>query len=183
MLAKIEKLVPGGQGLATLEDGKKAFIWNALPDETVEFNIAKNKRSYCEGVAYHILNASEHRIEPKDACYLATSPWQIMDYQYELTQKSELVRECFFRNSMSPSDQTTLKPMAKIFIIATKWNIHSTGIMTIIKFILPSMSAVRIAKSRLNKVALSVLKSGQKQPKSLISSMPNMPRRVLTNRF
>ena len=37
MLAKIEKLVPGGQGIATLDDGKKAFIWNALPGETVEF--------------------------------------------------------------------------------------------------------------------------------------------------
>ena len=109
MLAKIEKLVPGGQGLATLEDGKKAFIWNALPGETVEFNITKNKRSYCEGVAYHILNASEHRIEPKDACYLATSPWQIMDYQYELTQKSELVRECFSQQHISvrPNDTKT----------------------------------------------------------------------------
>ena len=97
MLAKIDKLVPGGQGIATLNDGKKAFIWNALPGETVDFDITKNKKSYCEGVATEIETASEHRIEPKDACYLATSPWQIMDYDYELQQKAELVRECFLQ--------------------------------------------------------------------------------------
>lgn len=29
----IDKLVPGGQGLATFSDGKKIFLWNALPGE------------------------------------------------------------------------------------------------------------------------------------------------------
>ena len=101
MLAKIEKLVPGGQGIATLDDGKKAFIWNALPGETVEFEITKNKRSYCEGVATKIIGKSDHRVEPKDACYLATSPWQIMDYDYELAQKQILVKECFMQNHIN----------------------------------------------------------------------------------
>ncbi len=108
MLAKIEKLVPGGQGIATLDDGKKAFIWNALPGETVEFDITKNKKSYCEGVATKILEPSIHRIEPKDACYLATSPWQIMDYDFELQQKAELVRECFAQNHIDVTPAPTV---------------------------------------------------------------------------
>jgi len=99
--ATIDKLVPGGQGIATLDDGKKAFIWNALPGETVEFIVTKNKHSYCEGVATKIENASAHRIAPKDECYLATSPWQIMDYDYELQQKRALVKECFAQNHLS----------------------------------------------------------------------------------
>ena len=107
MLAKIEKLVPGGQGIATLDDGKKAFIWNALPGETVEFEITKNKRSYCEGVATKIIEKSTHRIEPKDACYLATSPWQIMDYDFELAQKQILVKECFTQNHINVEPKTT----------------------------------------------------------------------------
>lgn len=107
MQAKIDKLVPGGQGIATLEDGKKAFIWNALPGETVDFNITKNKRSYCEGVATKIENASAHRIAPKDECYLATSPWQIMDYDYELEQKRELVKECFTQNHINVEPSAT----------------------------------------------------------------------------
>ena len=95
MQAKIDKLVPGGQGIATLEDGKKAFIWNALPGEVVEFEVTKDKRSYCEGIATKVLQAAPERIEPKDACYLATSPWQIVDYAEELKQKSLIVKECF----------------------------------------------------------------------------------------
>ena len=100
MQAKIEQIVPGGQGIATLEDGKKAFIWGALPGETVEFEITKNKRSYCEGIATQILKVAPERIEPKDACYLATSPWQIFDYDTELKIKSQIVRDCFAQNHL-----------------------------------------------------------------------------------
>lgn len=100
--AIIEKLVPGGQALATLADGKKAFIWSAMPGETVEFELTKNKKAYCEGVAIRIIaNPSEHRVTPKDDCYLSTSPWQIMDFSYELQQKSELTRECFRQNHLN----------------------------------------------------------------------------------
>ena len=98
--ARIEKLVPGGQGIATLADGKKAFLWNALPGELVEFEITKNKRSYCEGVATQIIEAAPERVAPNDECYLATSPWQIMDYQTELQQKSALVKECFIQQHL-----------------------------------------------------------------------------------
>ena len=107
MIAKIDKLVPGGQGIATLDDGKKAFIWNALPGETVDFDVTKSKRSYCEGVATKIESMSPHRITPKDDCYLATSPWQIMDYDYELAQKHELVKECFAQNHISIEPEAT----------------------------------------------------------------------------
>lgn len=100
--AIIEKLVPGGQALTTLADGKKAFIWGAMPGETVEFELTKNKKTYCEGVAIRIIaNPSEHRVTPKDDCYLSTSPWQIMDFSYELQQKSELTRECFRQNHLN----------------------------------------------------------------------------------
>lgn len=100
--AIIEKLVPGGQALATLADGKKAFIWGAMPGETVEFELTKNKKTYCEGVAIRIIaDPSEHRVAPKDDCYLSTSPWQIMAFSYELQQKSELTRECFRQNHLN----------------------------------------------------------------------------------
>jgi len=99
--ARITELVPGGQGIATLADGKKAFLWNALPGELVEFEITKNKRSYCEGIATNIIEASPERIAPKDECYLATSPWQMMDFQTELTQKSLITKACFTQNHLN----------------------------------------------------------------------------------
>ena len=92
----IEKLVPGGQGIGVDENGKKGFFWNALPGETVtKYTITKNKSHYFEAIAEEIENPSKHRVAPKDACFLATSPWQIMDYDYELTQKAELLEEQF----------------------------------------------------------------------------------------
>lgn len=108
MLTTILKLVPGGQGIGETEDGKKAFVWDALPGEPVEFDITKDKRSYCEGVGRHIFNASEHRITPKDKCFLATSPWQIMDYDYELEQKRLLVQECFLQNHLAVDPEPTV---------------------------------------------------------------------------
>lgn len=108
MQAKIVKIVPGGQGIATLDNGKKAFIWNALPGEVVNFDITKDKHSYCEGVAAEIIEANPSRIAPKDDCYLATSPWQIMDYDYELKQKNSLVKECFAQQHIDVSPQPTV---------------------------------------------------------------------------
>ncbi len=101
MQAKINKFVPGGQAIATLDDGKKAFIWGALPGELIEFEITKNKKSYCEGIATKIFQSAPERIAPRDECYLATSPWQILDYAEELKQKSQLVQECFTQQHLN----------------------------------------------------------------------------------
>lgn len=98
---KIEKIVPGGQGLGTLEDGRKVFLWNALPGEEVEeFEITKKKSKYLEGVATKIQNPSKFRVEPKDECFLSTSPWQIFDYGFELSEKAKIVQECFRQNGI-----------------------------------------------------------------------------------
>ncbi len=98
---KVEKLVPGGQGIGTLADGKKIFLWNVLPGEVVEeYEVTKKKSSYVEAVATKIIEKSEHRVEPKDACFLSTSPWQMMDFDFELKMKAELVQEVFRQNGI-----------------------------------------------------------------------------------
>ncbi len=90
----IEKLIPGGQAIGTMQDGKKIFLWNALPEEIVtEYQITKQKSHFVEAVATKIEHPSAHRAEPKDSCFLSTSPWQIMDFDYELAQKQNLVAE------------------------------------------------------------------------------------------
>lgn len=108
---KIDKLIPGGQALGTLEDGKKIMLWNALPNEIVaRGKILKDKGSFSEGIAEKIEHPNPHRIEPKDACYLATSPWQILDYEYELEQKRELLRE-ILRQQKVPIDGFEIQPV------------------------------------------------------------------------
>jgi len=91
----IQKMVHGGQGLAELADGRKVFVWNALPGETVRVRIIKKKHSYAEAIAEEIVKASPDRTQPRELNYLATSPWQMMTFAAENTHKAEIVRELF----------------------------------------------------------------------------------------
>lgn len=95
--AVIEKLVYGGQGIATLEDGKKAFVWNALPKEEVLFEVTSRRKDYVQGIATEIIKSSPQRIEPAEPNYLSTSPWQIMTYQAENDHKAQIITETFER--------------------------------------------------------------------------------------
>lgn len=111
----VEKFIPGGQALGTLADGRKIFFWNALPGETVtEFEITKKKSHYVEAVATAIKNPSPHRVEPKDECYLSTSPWQNMDFDYEMEQKAKIVKELFRENQIE-IDVPEIKSDEKVF--------------------------------------------------------------------
>jgi 23S rRNA (uracil1939-C5)-methyltransferase len=94
---RIEKLVHGGQALATLPDGKKIFLWNALPGELVEPRITKDKRGHTEGIVEEIIEASPDRIAPLDDAYLSTSPWQIMSWEFENAQKQAILVETLQR--------------------------------------------------------------------------------------
>jgi tRNA/tmRNA/rRNA uracil-C5-methylase (TrmA/RlmC/RlmD family) len=91
----ISKLVHGGQGLGEMSDGRKVFVWNALPGETVRIRIIKDKRSYAEAIAEEIVVASPQRIAPVESNYLSTSPWQIVDYAAENEYKKDIVQELF----------------------------------------------------------------------------------------
>lgn len=107
---KVDKLIPGGQALATLDSGKKIFLWNALPGEVVsKYRITKEKSSYAEGIAEEIAQASPRRRVPQDDCYLSTSPWQIMSYDYELQQKQELLHEIFRQHNLATHEIATVK--------------------------------------------------------------------------
>lgn len=93
----IEKLIHGGQGLATLPTGQKVLVWGALPGEKVSIRIIKKKRSYVEAIAEDIIEPSPERIEPRESNYLATSPWQIMKYEVENDYKKRIVEELFIQ--------------------------------------------------------------------------------------
>lgn len=107
---EIEKLVHGGQGIGTLPDGKKAFVWNALPSELVKFQATKKRHDYLEGVAIEILQSSVLRVKPKDELYLSTSPWQILDESYEDTAKHEILTESFNRAKVAIAKELKLSP-------------------------------------------------------------------------
>lgn len=102
--AKLAKFVPGGQAITTVElnDGnRKAFVWGGLPGEEVEFRVTKKRAGIYEGVVERVLTNSLFRVKPKDqtAC-LSTSPWQILDWQYELDAKAQLTQQIYAQHKI-----------------------------------------------------------------------------------
>ncbi len=95
-IVQLTTLVPGGQALGELADGRKVFVWGALPGETAQVQLTKRKSSWAEGVAVEIIAAAPERTAPRDnESYLSTSPWQILSAEAEQEWKAKLVREAF----------------------------------------------------------------------------------------
>ncbi len=86
--------------MGELPDGRKVFVWNALPGEEVTVQTTKLKKDYAEGLAVKIISPSPDRTEPKDDLYLSTSPWQMMTYGAENKHKQEILAEIYQRESV-----------------------------------------------------------------------------------
>lgn len=92
----LDKIVGGGQSLATMEDGRKLFVWGGLPTETVDVQLTKKKSSFAEGFVTNVVTPAKGRVEAKDPdSYMSTSPWQIMDFASEQKHKAALIEEAF----------------------------------------------------------------------------------------
>ncbi len=110
----IDKLIHGGQGIGADQNGKKIFVWGALPGEKVAVQLTRCKKDWAEGYVLDVLKPSPDRIDPAEPnMYLSTSPWQIMSYDVEAAQKQSILAEAFAREGVvvdwqpfyqSPSD-------------------------------------------------------------------------------
>lgn len=92
----LEKIVGGGQTLATMDDGRKLFVWGGLPTEEVEVQLFRKKNSFAEGYVVNVLKPAKDRIEALDpGSFISTSPWQIMKFESEQKHKVALIKEAF----------------------------------------------------------------------------------------
>ena len=62
---KIDSMAHDGRGVGRGDDGKVVFVDYALPGETVRYVPVANKKSFLFGTTIEVLEALEHRIEPK----------------------------------------------------------------------------------------------------------------------
>jgi 23S rRNA (uracil1939-C5)-methyltransferase len=98
----LEKLVHGGQAMGTLEDGRKVFVWNGLPGETVQAQLTKSKKDFAEGFVVEVTKPSKDRITTleRQDIELSVAPWSIMSYSAELQAKADIVKETFSREGL-----------------------------------------------------------------------------------
>ncbi len=91
-------MVAGGDCLARI-DGKAVFVSGALPGETVELEIIREKKDYALARTLRILTPSPQRRSPP--CPLAGTcggcPWQHIDDDYQRELRRSLVQDALTR--------------------------------------------------------------------------------------
>lgn len=95
----IEKLVPGGAGLARRADGSVGFAVGALPGERIEVEHLIQKKGYARARGFRLLQASAERVTP--SCPVASTcggcDWLHLDYDAQLRHKASLLDEALAR--------------------------------------------------------------------------------------
>ncbi len=98
MEVKIEKLVYGGKGIGRLEN-KTCFVPFVLPEELVEVDIKKEKKSFLECQLKQVIKKSPDRIEPacKYFTYCGGCDYQHIPYEKQLQIKKDILSETLSR--------------------------------------------------------------------------------------
>jgi 23S rRNA (uracil1939-C5)-methyltransferase len=109
---RIDSLNPEGWGVGVVEN-KTFWILNALPGELVEAELFRRRKGIYFGRANHILESNPHRLEPKESHFTASSPWQIMDLEYENQIKRNLIVNSLQSHSIELSDFEIQSPSEK----------------------------------------------------------------------
>ncbi len=102
----IEKLVPGGDGLARL-DGMAIFIPGALPGETVKATLLEKKKGWAKTGPPEILEDSPNRRKPFCPLYgrCGGCSWQHIAYSAQLESKAAFSREALIRQGGFSEDE------------------------------------------------------------------------------
>jgi len=90
------KIVGEGKAIGR-KNGKIVFSYGVLPGETAKIRVIKEKKNYIEGEVIEILSPSIYRNKPEEEHYLSCSPWQIMDYEFQLKTKKNLTEELLYQ--------------------------------------------------------------------------------------
>jgi 23S rRNA (uracil1939-C5)-methyltransferase len=95
---EVEKIVPGGDGLAHHRN-KTVFIPYSVPGDRLGVKLVKNMRDYAVGEIQNILEASPSRVESPCPLFprCGGCGWLMIDYKSQLSFKKEIVREAFAR--------------------------------------------------------------------------------------
>src|SRR5215217_3992235 len=95
---RIEKLIPGGEGLARHE-GRVVFVGGVLPGEEVEAEFTETKKDFARARVLEILEASPDRVTPPcpHAGTCGGCDWLHIAPEAQARLKVELVRDSLRR--------------------------------------------------------------------------------------
>ena len=122
-----------GNGIATLPDGKTAFIEGLLDDEICEAIITSEKAHYCNGKVLSILEKSSYRVDPPCRFYDECGGCSLMHMKYEETLriKQKRVLDCLTR--IAHIDKKTCEEVLQPIVGSNEINNYRNHMQYIIK--------------------------------------------------
>ncbi len=110
-IANIKKIINGGYGLSSAEDGKTILVRHCLPGETVEIKIVEQQQHVDYGITSDIPDPHRNRISPPCPWYLNCGGCDLQhaDYLTQCSIKDTIVKDLFERNQ--PGSLTELIPL------------------------------------------------------------------------
>ena len=98
-LWKIERLVPGGRGLAHLSDGRIGFAGGVVPGDSIRVLQSKNHRQFVEALAWELTEPAKQRSQPEcphfERC--GGCDWMQLSRSAELEAKRGLLTDALTR--------------------------------------------------------------------------------------
>jgi len=95
----IERLVPGGDGLARLPDGRIGFATGAVPGDLIRVGTLEQHKSWVRARDWELLRPSERRVQP--SCVVAERcggcDWMHLERAAQLEGKAVILREALTR--------------------------------------------------------------------------------------
>lgn len=114
MEATIEKIIYTGKSLARI-NGKVILTDEGLPGEIVRVEPVKEKKNYTEAKTIGIIKKSAERIIPRCSHYKSCSPYQYINYAYQIKIKTAQLKETLEHELKADFGDIIVKPSPNIW--------------------------------------------------------------------
>ena len=119
LILDFTKIVGEGKALGRTK-GKVVFSYGVLPGETAKVQVVREKRNFIDAKLIEIIKPSPERIEPLEDHFTSCSPWQIMNYDYQLKTKKNLIEDLLYQTTKETVKIENFYRAEKIFGYRTK---------------------------------------------------------------
>lgn len=109
----LENLAYGGDAVGH-HQGQAVFVPYGVPGDELKVKITEPHQTYSRGEVYEIMKPSDRRVKPDCRHFgiCGSCQWQMMDYQYQLEQKTNITREIFKRLGKIETREIAVLPTA-----------------------------------------------------------------------
>lgn len=126
-LWRIEKLIPGGDGMARAAEGRIGFAHRVIPGEQLRVFASARKKGFTRATRFELLERSPERVEPP--CVYAGRcggcDWLHIEYTAQLRHKLGLLRDALSRvGKLDALPELSIEPSPRALAYRNRIRVH-----------------------------------------------------------